>query len=83
MYTGSLQQLQMIQQAEFAQRESVAIDAPATAEPTHPISRPLILTIAQKWETLWQSLAHRRSQEAARPGRRHQGTARPGRPRAV
>lgn len=69
MYTGSLQQLQMIQQAESAQRESNASVAPTAPEPTHPTARPLILSMAQGWEKLWASLAHRRSQEAMRPRR--------------
>lgn len=67
MYTGPIQQLQMIQQAEFAQCESVTIDTPAPPEPTHPVPRPLILSMAQGWEKLWASLAHRRNHDAARP----------------
>lgn len=74
MYTGSLQQLQMIQQVEFAQHECDSefenLSDSAT-EQQH--SRPLILSMAQGWERLWASIAQRRSL----------GMTRPRRPRAV
>lgn len=56
MYTGSLQQLQMIQHAQLSQTESEQ----AIEQETPPLSRPLILSMAQGWERLWSEFAHRR-----------------------
>ncbi len=68
MYHGSLQQLQMIQQAEFAQAESQqqSLSSPPSEQ---SLPQPLILTVATRWEKLWSSLAQRRRQPSTAPGR--------------
>lgn len=65
MYTGSLQQLQMIQQAELCQEDSEPTREVPQEAP--PLSRPLILSMAQGWGRLWSDLAQRRDPSRTAP----------------
>ena len=67
MYTGSLQQLQMIQQAQFSPEESEQLNE--VEADTLPLSRPLILSMAEGWGRLWSDFAARRDPERT-PSRR-------------
>ena len=68
MYHGSLQQLQMIQQAEFAQAEAQRESQSGSPAPVSPPG-PLILSMAQGWSKMWASFAQRRSQSVTAPGK--------------
>ena len=68
MYHGSLQQLQLIQQADLAQAEAQRESASSSPAPVS-LPGPLILSMAQGWGKLWASLAQRRNHAAAVPGK--------------